>query len=109
MNHSPGPWVVCTDATQPNIVLIEQDAERLAEEHGEPSVIGEVDLTGDGIDKQTGIANARLIAAAPDMLVCLEDFVAAYLPTNGGDLSLPMLNEVLKAAKGLIAQVKAGH
>jgi hypothetical protein len=73
--HSPGPYVVCTNDNEPNVLFIEQDAENLAEEHGEPSVIGEVYLTGNGIDEATGRANATLWASAPDMLKALRECI----------------------------------
>lgn len=73
--HTPGPWIVCTNDTEPDVVFIEQDAENLAEEHGEPSIVGGIGLTGDGIDEVIGLANATLIAAAPDMLKALRECI----------------------------------
>ena len=84
--HTPGPWIVCTVADNDSILSIEQDRSHLIDE--EPSIIGEIDLQGDGIDEEVGTANAALIAAAPDLLDVakrLDDavgFFVAALPTN---------------------------
>lgn len=51
------------------ILSIEQDRDALINE--EPSIVAEVDLSGEGIDAEVGLANARLIAAAPDLLAAL--------------------------------------
>jgi len=69
--HTPGPWIVCTMDDSDNALSIEQD--RLARGDEEPSIVAEVDLCGDGIDRTTGEANARLIAAAPDLLAACEE------------------------------------
>jgi hypothetical protein len=62
--HTPGPWVS-------NGFAIEQ-------ENGPAFVIAHIEHDGDpdwpdqGIDESTAEANARLIAAAPDMLAALK-------------------------------------
>ena len=43
-------------------------------------------------------ANARLMAAAPDMLACIEAFCTAYAPDDGGETSWEALNNVLETA-----------
>lgn len=63
--HTPGPWKI--EDGEPNsqiVYIVESDGE---------STIGEIDLSGDGIDEETGMANARLIAAAPELLTLLEE------------------------------------
>lgn len=69
--HTPGPWIVCEGDLESQIVFIEQDRECLI--HEEPSTIGEIDLSGEGIDEITGLANARLIAAAPELLEACKE------------------------------------
>ncbi len=46
-------------------------------------------------------ANARLIAAAPDLLEALEDFVAAYSPHDPGSITFELDN-----AKRVIAKAR---
>lgn len=67
---TPGPWVVCSVEGDDSIVSAEQD--RAAMPHEEPSIIGEINLAGDGIDVDVGMSNAHLIAAAPDLYAALE-------------------------------------
>lgn len=67
IKHTPGPWIVCVvDGEDRGYFSIEQDREALGGD--EPSPIGEVYTSGEGIDMADGEANAALIAAAPDLL-----------------------------------------
>ena len=69
--HTPGPWIVCVvDGEDRGYFSIEQDREALGGD--EPSTIGEVYTSGEGIDMADGEANAALIAAAPDLLAACE-------------------------------------
>jgi len=64
--HTPGPWIIQRSRTiRPNYALIcGQDWHDLAH------VV--VRFSGDKEDDATGLANARLIAAAPDLLFALQ-------------------------------------
>lgn len=69
--HTPGPWIVCVvDGEDGGYLSIEQDREALGGD--EPSTIGEVYTSGEGIDMADGEANGALIAAAPDLLAACE-------------------------------------
>ena len=71
IKHTPGPWIVCVvDGEDRGYFSIEQDREALGGD--EPSTIGEVYTSGEGIDMADGEANAALIAAAPDLLAACE-------------------------------------
>ena len=73
--HTPEPWIVCEhdagcrDATNFGL-SIEQDRERCGEE---PSIIAEVDIDGDGIDLETGRANAARIVACVNACAGMDD------------------------------------
>lgn len=64
--HTPGPWIIQRSRTiRPNYALIcGQDWHDLA------NVV--VRFSGDKGDDDTGLANAALIAAAPDMQAALK-------------------------------------
>lgn len=71
MNHySPGPWHVEVDPKYSSLVVIK-------------------DSNGDEIDRmfalsqQREMANARLIAAAPELLECLQSYVPDHLDKQG--------------------------
>lgn len=81
---TPGPWVVCLNS-EDNRLSIEQDLHNLSNEYGDPTII--VDYVGDmgqNLDRQTGEANARLIASAPELLNDLRRAVGAlnHLPRH---------------------------
>ena len=65
--HTPGPWTIkFFRSIEPNHALI------CAEDwHDFASVV--VRFCGDDTDDATGLANARLIAAAPEMLEALKE------------------------------------
>ena len=69
--HTPGPWTIkFFRSIEPNHALI------CAEDwHDFASVV--VRFCGDDTDDATGLANARLIAAAPDLLAALEELCLA--------------------------------
>ena len=101
--HTPGPWIVC-ECDESAIVYIEQDRGALHDE--EPSTIGEIDLAGDGIDKDTGLANARLIAAAPDLLAACEELVRGF---DGETDCTELLDMIDKVARAALSKAKGGE
>ena len=70
--HTPGPWAIGRDGYNPDKIYADQDT--VAAVFGLPlhSTIG--DVRGDNRWAQ-GLANARLIAAAPDLLAALQRVV----------------------------------
>lgn len=65
MTHTPAPWIV---GTENNILAM----------HGEHSIACMVCIVNSG---ETHLANARLIAAAPELLAALE-VAKRYLPDD---------------------------
>ena len=83
--HTPGPWVV-------NGAAIEQDQDRDAQ------VIAHVYDERDGIDEWG--SNARLIAAAPELLAALREACSYIYATN------PEVPAIHQRACELIARVE---
>lgn len=74
--HTPGPWIVTPD----DYAVYETD------DHGQRGETVCV-LSGYGSNKSLRNANARLIAAAPELLAALEEFCRecdGYLDGNDG-------------------------
>lgn len=72
--HTPGPWLVCVNS-EDNMLSVEQDREAMERngDYSEPAIVVMcVDDMGDRLDRATGEANARLIAAAPTLLEACE-------------------------------------
>lgn len=99
MSHTPGPWECRTNRVSyggPLPPLIEVDGKRLATVEAE-----EVLYTADGNDRDCDAenarddANARLMAAAPDLLAALKAFLHA---------DPDVFAEELKAAHAAIAK-----
>jgi hypothetical protein len=96
--HSPGPWSIHGD----NKTLIGDNSGKM--------------MVADVLHKhicpqwnrplEEAQANAKLIAAAPDLLACIEDFISAYSPSDGGEMSWEMLNDVLSRAIELVGSLK---
>jgi hypothetical protein len=70
MAHSPGPWRLLVDPPQmkrKRMALVITPHGRLA-----------IDCTHSGATYEEDVANARLIAAAPDLLEALKELFADY-------------------------------
>lgn len=110
MMYTPGPWIVCEGDSESQTVFIEQDRACLIDE--EPSTIGEIDLSGEGIDEITGLANARLIAAAPELLQSLRDVLRYCVTPSGmsdkGKGRTPEQDAAYTAARAAIAKAEGG-
>ena len=79
-SHTPGPWNAVE--SQPGIYWI--DTREGSHAYGDIATV----LEG-GMDPEENAANARLIAAAPDLLAALEDAreeIAMRVLEDGGDL-----------------------
>lgn len=83
--HTKGPWKVLENARGNGRICV-------TTANGAPvqAVICEIDVKSVAIDDATRLANARLIAAAPDLLAALKaisDYVAVMHGHRGGDIS----------------------
>lgn len=93
--HTPGPWEAAIDDKW---IYIGQ-----AGYANYRNAFAKVDY--DDVDHDTASADARLIAAAPDLLACLQDFVEGFDPSKeyeGGYLAFTS-----KANNALAAIAKA--
>lgn len=86
--HTPGPWRVVQDPT--NISL---------QVYGQTLALFECWRRS---DEQTELANARLVAAAPDLLASLQLMVDRFLDTEGSYGAWE--NDALEAARAAIAK-----
>lgn len=99
MTHTPGPWIV--GAEQDNRAAIVSNCEYYHVAHV---------LRGGAIKKhrrtrQQTLANARLIAAAPDLLTACKAYEAYWAPTGkwSGD---PALLEIRRQMQAAIAKAE---
>lgn len=88
--HTPGPWHVVSH--RPNLVKVETARVVICDAFG-------------GLNDET-MANARLVATAPDLLASLielESMVAEMLPKHGpcgwGELALNQAREAIAKAR----------
>jgi len=95
--HTPGPWIYYADlpSTEPDwhIVTTANKLRLLANIHIEP---------GNAVDE----ANARLIAAAPELLAALEALLQANYPAYYPALEPPTKDDARIVALSAIAKAK---
>jgi hypothetical protein len=115
MSHTPGPWHVSDDAQGPMMVFADQHGKAVCSltDTFSPSngFIGD----DEGVGRPTRTANARLIAAAPDLLAALECAEARlqalsrmFLSTNFTDRNRdgPACQRVADLARAAIKKAK---
>jgi hypothetical protein len=80
--HTPGPWIVAFEATEVSGVNVRFD---VSSEHRISICTGQSqEHLGDGINEDECRANARLIAAAPELLQALQMVArSSFMPTVG--------------------------
>lgn len=94
--YTPGPWTALWSKYDEGVVIVQA---------GMPSmrVLARFDGDGDGPDEQS-LADARLIAAAPDMLAALkaarEELEQYEQDATGEGYNNPQLNDVISRAEG---------
>lgn len=97
--HTPGPWRLWLSADDPGCFRLEGDS---PEPHGNNMIIVKRDIGTPNGDE--GVANARLIAAAPELLIALRDLIDAIPePTLVDD---PPLRVWVSLAKAVIARAE---
>ena len=88
--HTPGPWLVCTPDNSDLYLSIEFVCENFSGNDGflvgDVSEIATINLAEPIISKEERIANAHLIAAAPELLAVLIDVREAWLDERLGDV-----------------------
>ena len=96
MSHTPGPWEVERRTGQP-------DHWQVNGVNDDPGFqwrgLAMIYTSGSWADDPEGLANAHLIAAAPDMLEALEDMLRANWP-DGIDAARSQAAEVVRKARG---------
>lgn len=107
MKHTPGPWKFRQPLHDKMRGLPVRTLEVLAEQNGiyKPYVADVRSLDAEGNDNTE--ANARLIAAAPDMLDALEAILGeALLDADDGELALIACEAIRSNARAAIAKAK---
>ena len=96
--HTKGPWVIGNRYTDQGVYT--PDGELVANTHGSQRNFNR--------DEQIAIqdANARLIAAAPELLEALEEFEAEYDKVDLAKAEPPELTAAVLAARAAIAKAK---
>ncbi len=79
-SHTPGPWRIFQTTGAPPFYII-----GIGRETGEGITDGNTGLGVWGADSPEARANARLIAAAPDLLAALKEVTDAYVAMHGGE------------------------
>lgn len=98
-SHTPGPWNAVK--SQPRIYWIDA--------HEQPCAYGHIATVFEGgKDPDENAANARLIAAAPDLLAALEDMLSGwrYIRETHGDLYGVGWDRAENAARAAIAKAR---
>jgi hypothetical protein len=97
--HTPGPLIVCINSIDGRI-SIQQDREHC---EYEPTVTVDcVDDMGEGLDRETGLANAYLYAAAPDLLAACKALIDA---PHYEHLAARLHSEEMKAVEAIKAAI----
>jgi len=96
--HTPGPWHAERKYAARSTMAIMRD---WSDHHCAMAVhTSESLIPAGGVDEQTVIANARLMAAAPDLLEALklaESFVHLWMEVNTGEPELAALEQIESA------------
>lgn len=92
--HTPGPW--------------HEDGHQIISEHG--YVVAVLPNTNRDADSETTAADARLIAAAPDLMEAMKlifnphNGESGYLPPDGGTVRLRLDHPAVLKARAAIAK-----
>lgn len=91
--HTKGPWIIDKDTTTPN-------HETSIRAEGDIGQLLQVCKINEYVDLKTGGANARLIAAAPELLSLLERVIKANGVNHIPELKRECLEAIAKATGG---------
>ena len=96
IEHTPRPWRVDDDGDPDGIVYIESATETICS-------LPYIDV---GVKR---LANANVLAAAPDMLKALQDILeSAFIDIDDGKWALRALSEIRPIASRAIRKAKGG-
>lgn len=98
MKHTPGPWTQHVNSTEVSFDILGSDVSWVAQAHGHLN----------NLTPEIGLANAKLIASAPELLEALEYlvFTASKLwnevsPIKSSD-TITVTHPIIEAAKSAI-------
>lgn len=104
-NHTPGPWTIRVP-TNPKDYEASLDVGISGVVYGEEKIIAEAFGQASHAGYPPAMANARLIASAPELLKVLRELVRIHL---GGLSPLESSLPAWDAARAAIAQAEAGR
>ena len=115
MSHTPGPWTITRMTREPETIL-EMDESFIESSQGwaNSGMAGKrtVAIVGHWKDRPNPEADARLIAAAPELLEALENLVEIEARDNKGDPDYASTDtwreEALEIARAAIAKARGG-
>lgn len=99
--HTGGPWqAIINERTRPHTALVATFAKA--------DRVMAIECDRSGVDAKEDIANANLVAAAPDLLDACRRSLGAFdaLRTIGADAHLPGFARVLSAINAAIAKAE---
>ena len=70
--HTPGPWHACCATTEAHYVFAEDGETTICQPYHNDPALPEYDSACGIVTKEQRLANAHLIAAAPELLEALE-------------------------------------
>lgn len=95
--HTPGPWNLA-DSDLPVSQVAVASEKTFGRKHS--TIARVVDPAFVGMSSTEGIANARLIAAAPEMLAALQDIIARLSPLAIHESHFAMTRAAIAKATG---------
>lgn len=101
--HTPGPWIIGDENNSHAQVCIGA-TDMTADMSRESSYTGQMVMS-----REEMLANARLIAAAPDLLEALDKVWPFLQEDDGHGANAPAYQSAINAARAAIAKAKGGN
>lgn len=101
--HTPGPWRLWTSKIEPGVFTIHGDSPHTVEGVSSENMVIASRMIGTPVGME-GVANAHLIAAAPELLAALKMIVQTHLASCKGEdchvSGIDLANAAIAKAEG---------